>query len=196
MFGLWKYYERQFTAVEDGYSVQTSLGLKFLLPEERDLLIASYRKATAFDIKRILFSVLIILGVIMVATLPLVIFDLPAIVMDIAPYVASLGAILFISKPLWDHYQLSRRLYAQARTLPQTKSWSKRFGDYLYRFSWIRIALGLTIYGFVLYRLILIWSVKPLEFLPALIGVAMVAGIALFSLAAIWKLIGRKSQPD
>lgn len=196
MFGLWKYYERKFTAFEDGYTAQTWRGLKFVHPEERDLLIASYRRAMAFDIKGVLFGVVIMVGVVMVAAVPVVLFDLPAIVMDIAVYVASLGVVLVVCKPWWDHYQLSRSLYAQAPTLPQTRSWQKRFADHLHSFSWIRIALGLLIYGFVLYRLILIWSVKPPEFLTVFVGVAMMAGIAYLSLAAIWKLVGRKSQPD
>ncbi len=196
MFGLWKYYERKFTAFEDGYTIQTLRGLKFVRPAERDQLIASYRKAMALDIKRILFGVLVMAAVILAVAVPAVLFDLPAIVMDIAAYVAVLVMMIVINKPWWDHYQLSRRLYAQARTLPQTRSWQQRFGDYLYGFSWIRIALGLPIYGFVLYWLILIWSVNPLEPWTVLIGIMLAAGIALFLLAAIWKLIGRKSQPD
>ncbi len=196
MFGLWKYYERKFTAFEDGCTVQTTHGLKFVRPEERDQLIASYRKAMAFDIKRIFFGVLVMVVVLLVVALPAILFDLPTIVMDIAVYVAVLATIIVINKPWWDHYRLSRRLYEQARTLPQTRSWQQRFGDYLYGFSWIRIALGLLIYGFALYWLIVNFSVEPLEFWPTFFSVALVAGIALFSLAAIWKLIGRKSQPD
>lgn len=196
MFGLWKYYEREFTVFEDGYAVQTWRGLKFLLPEERDLLITSYRRAVTFDIKRIMIAVLIMVAVIAIAAVPMALFDLPAISMDIVAYAASLGMILFISKPLWDHYQLRRQLYAGARTLPQNESWQKRWRDKLSAISWIRIALGLLIYGWVLYRLILIWSVKPLEPLPGLIGIAMVAGIAYLSLAAVCKLIRRDGQPD
>lgn len=196
MFGLWKYYERQFTAFEDGYTIQTRNGLKFVRPAERELLINSYRKAMAFDIKRILFGVLVMIAVIIAAAVPAVLFDLPAIVMDIAAYAVSLGVVLVVCKPWWDHYQLSRRLYVQARTLPQTKSSLQRFGDYLYGFSWIRIAFGLLIYGFILYRLILNFSVEPLQFWPTFFSVALVAGIALFLLAAIWKLIGSKSQAD
>ncbi len=196
MFGLWKYYEREFTVFEDGYAVQTWRGLKFLLPEERDLLIASYRSAMAFDFKRIMIAVLIMVAVIAIATITMALFDLPAIVMDIIPYAASLGMMLFVCKPLWDHYQMRHRFYAKARTLPQNESWQKRWLDKLSAISWIRIALGLLIYGWVLYRLILIWSVKPLEPLPGLIGIAIVAGIAYLSLAAVCKLIRRDGQPD
>ncbi len=180
-----KLYERKFAPYEDGFSILTFRGAKYVSSAQKDELKSSYLGTLKIDFIGMLKATVYMFVIILIASIAVVSFNLPRFVLEMGSTISVTPVIVVVFRPLWKHFKLSHSILSVAPSLPRRESW---LGARLREISWTRIGIGLPIYSVILYSLISVISISSMDWISLFLTIFVGLGAVYLFCAAIWKL--------
>ncbi len=138
------YYERQFRPHEQGYTIQTMRGLKYVTPEQKDNLVRVYKDSVAIgkSIKRASFAVLLmVLGMIPPIAV-IAYFDLDRLFVEAVTWLAIVILIVGLLIPHFKFYRLHWSTLRSSRKIEDRRTKQEKRADNIVLIPWWSILAG------------------------------------------------------